>query len=61
MARDLEQDFDFVVLGTGLTESILAAALSIAGAKVLHLDPNPFYGSHEYVRFAPRIFLQVIC
>lgn len=50
MARELEQhDFDYVVLGTGLTEAILAAALSIAGAKVLHLDPNPFYGSHEYV------------
>eukprot|EP00268_Persea_americana_P012512 TRINITY_DN1529_c0_g1_i2.p1 TRINITY_DN1529_c0_g1~~TRINITY_DN1529_c0_g1_i2.p1 ORF type:complete len:573 (-),score=95.33 TRINITY_DN1529_c0_g1_i2:678-2354(-) len=38
--------FDLIVLGTGLPESILAAAASSAGKSVLHLDPNPFYGSH---------------
>ncbi|GAB4848387.1 hypothetical protein Ancab_003082 [Ancistrocladus abbreviatus] len=38
--------FDLVVVGTGLPESIIAAAASAAGKSVLHLDPNPFYGSH---------------
>ncbi|XP_020090668.1 rab escort protein 1 isoform X2 [Ananas comosus] len=38
--------FDLVVSGTGLPESLLAAAAAAAGKSVLHLDPNPFYGSH---------------
>ncbi|XVE82397.1 hypothetical protein DITRI_Ditri16bG0001200 [Diplodiscus trichospermus] len=38
--------FDLIVIGTGLPESILAAAASTASKSVLHLDPNPFYGSH---------------
>ncbi|ORX58968.1 rab protein geranylgeranyltransferase component A [Hesseltinella vesiculosa] len=37
--------FDVIVLGTGLTESIVAGALSRAGKKVLHLDSNMQYGS----------------
>ncbi|XP_060191859.1 rab escort protein 1 isoform X1 [Lycium barbarum] len=39
-------NFDLIVIGTGLPESILAAAASAAGKSVLHLDPNPNYGSH---------------
>lgn len=39
-------NFDLIVIGTGLPESIIAAAASTAGKTVLHLDPNPFYGSH---------------
>ncbi|XP_077209785.1 rab escort protein [Tasmannia lanceolata] len=38
--------FDLIVSGTGLPESILAAGASSAGKSVLHLDSNPFYGSH---------------
>nr|XP_010927462.1 rab escort protein 1 [Elaeis guineensis] len=38
--------FDLVVHGTGLPESLLAAAAAAAGKSVLHLDHNPFYGSH---------------
>ncbi|XWS58836.1 hypothetical protein CRYUN_Cryun08bG0068100 [Craigia yunnanensis] len=38
--------FDLIVIGTGLPESIVAAAASTASKSVLHLDPNPFYGSH---------------
>lgn len=37
--------FDVVLCGTGLPESILAAACAAAGKTVLHVDPNPFYGS----------------
>ncbi|KAJ0703610.1 putative GDP dissociation inhibitor, FAD/NAD(P)-binding domain superfamily [Helianthus annuus] len=39
-------NFDLIVIGTGLPESIIAAAASTAGKSVLHLDPNPHYGSH---------------
>ncbi|CAH9143155.1 unnamed protein product [Cuscuta epithymum] len=38
--------FDLIVIGTGVSESIIAAAASAAGKSVIHLDPNPFYGSH---------------
>ncbi|XP_025085807.1 rab proteins geranylgeranyltransferase component A 2-like isoform X2 [Pomacea canaliculata] len=44
MASDLPSDFDIVVLGTGLQESILAAAFSRIGLKVLHIDRNDYYG-----------------
>lgn len=39
--------WDAVIAGTGLRESLLAAALARAGKKVLHLDRNPYYGD-EY-------------
>lgn len=39
--------FDLIVVGTGLAESVIAAAASASGKSVLHLDPNPFYGSHS--------------
>ncbi|XP_020593153.1 rab escort protein 1 isoform X2 [Phalaenopsis equestris] len=38
--------FDLIVYGSGLPESVIAAAASAAGKLVLHLDPNSFYGSH---------------
>jgi len=39
--------FDVVVLGTGLTESISAAALAKAGVSVLQVDANNYYGGGE--------------
>ncbi|KAF8897134.1 GDP dissociation inhibitor-domain-containing protein [Infundibulicybe gibba] len=42
-----EGSFDVVIIGTGLTESICAAALSKAGLKVAHIDENPYYGGDE--------------
>ncbi|KAI9194501.1 hypothetical protein LWI28_006592 [Acer negundo] len=38
--------FDLIIIGTGLPASLISAASSAAGKSVLHLDPNPFYGSH---------------
>lgn len=40
-------DWDVVVSGTGVKPSLLAAALSRAGKKVLQLDANDFYGGNE--------------
>ncbi|ONH97292.1 hypothetical protein PRUPE_7G181700 [Prunus persica] len=39
--------FDLIVVGTGIPESVIAAAASATGKTVLHLDPNDFYGSHS--------------
>ncbi|KAJ7446885.1 FAD/NAD(P)-binding domain-containing protein [Mycena galericulata] len=44
---DDEGAFDIIILGTGLTESIAAAALAKAGLKVAHIDQNPYYGAGE--------------
>ncbi|KIO30845.1 hypothetical protein M407DRAFT_20169 [Tulasnella calospora MUT 4182] len=38
------EHWDIAIFGTGLSESILAAALAKAGKKVLHLDENDYYG-----------------
>ncbi|KAL5810135.1 hypothetical protein ACOSQ4_026703 [Xanthoceras sorbifolium] len=38
--------FDLIIIGTGLPASLISASSSAAGKSVLHLDPNPFYGSH---------------
>ncbi|KAJ8764780.1 hypothetical protein K2173_009181 [Erythroxylum novogranatense] len=38
--------FDLIIVGTGLPESVISAAAAASGKSVLHLDPNPFYGSH---------------
>ena len=45
MHADLPEEFDVIVVGTGLTESLLAAACARAGRRVLHLDSNDHYGS----------------
>ncbi|KAI9471023.1 MAG: GDP dissociation inhibitor [Benjaminiella poitrasii] len=47
MNDDLEEtSFDYIVLGTGLIESILAGSLSRIGKKVLHLDSHQHYGGN---------------
>ncbi|XP_037125527.1 rab proteins geranylgeranyltransferase component A 1 [Syngnathus acus] len=44
-AEDLPSDFDVVIVGTGLTESVVAAACSRVGQRVLHLDTRSYYAS----------------
>lgn len=45
MDEGLPKSFDVVIVGTGVTESIVSAAVSRNGHSVLHLDPHEFYGS----------------
>lgn len=35
---------DAIILGTGVTECVLSALLSVEGKKVLHMDRNEYYG-----------------
>jgi len=41
----MDEEYDCVVLGTGLTECILSGLLSVDGKKVLHMDRNDYYGA----------------
>ncbi|KAI1851158.1 hypothetical protein JX265_013276 [Neoarthrinium moseri] len=42
-----DEPWDVVICGTGLQQSLLALALSRSKKRILHLDPNDFYGQHE--------------
>ncbi|KAI8967900.1 GDP dissociation inhibitor-domain-containing protein [Mycotypha africana] len=44
-----DSNFDYILLGTGLIESILAGSLARTGKKVLHLDSHPYYGGNGCV------------
>jgi RAB protein geranylgeranyltransferase component A len=43
VGSDESDYYDTIVIGTGVGESMLAAALSRVGKKVLHIDHNPYY------------------
>ena len=34
----MDEEYDCIILGTGLTECILSGMLSVSGKKVLHMD-----------------------
>ncbi|KAK1361795.1 Guanosine nucleotide diphosphate dissociation inhibitor [Heracleum sosnowskyi] len=40
----MDEEYDVIVLGTGLKECILSGLLSVEGLKVLHMDRNDYYG-----------------
>ncbi|XP_034505027.1 rab proteins geranylgeranyltransferase component A 1 isoform X1 [Ailuropoda melanoleuca] len=46
MADNLPSEFDVIVIGTGLPESIIAAACSRSGLRVLHVDSRNYYGGN---------------
>lgn len=43
----MEEDYDIIVLGTGLTECILSGLLSVEGKKVLQIDRQDHYGGES--------------
>jgi len=43
----MEEEYDVIVLGTGLKECILSGLFSVAGKKVLHMDRNDYYGGES--------------
>jgi RAB protein geranylgeranyltransferase component A len=45
MYKDIDnKQFDYIIIGTSLCESILSAYLAKNGKKVIHLDQSKFYG-----------------
>jgi Rab GDP dissociation inhibitor len=40
----MDEEYDCIILGTGLKECILSGVLSVEGKKVLHMDRNDYYG-----------------
>lgn len=40
----MEEEYDVIICGTGLTECVLSGLLSVNGKKVLHIDRNDYYG-----------------
>ncbi|KAH6605174.1 Rab geranylgeranyl transferase escort protein [Trichoderma cornu-damae] len=44
-----DTQWDVVISGTGLQQSLLALALSRSGKNILHVDPNEYYGEAEAV------------
>ncbi|CDH52243.1 rab gdp-dissociation inhibitor [Lichtheimia corymbifera JMRC:FSU:9682] len=57
----MDEQYDIIVLGTGLTECILSGIFSVEGKKVLHMDRNDYYGGESaslnlkqlYAKFRP--------
>ena len=43
----MDEEYDCIVLGTGLSECILSGMLSVSGKKVLHMDRNKYYGGES--------------
>lgn len=43
----MNEEYDVIVLGTGLTECVLSGLMSVNGKKVLHLDRNDYYGGES--------------
>ncbi|KAE8668258.1 Guanosine nucleotide diphosphate dissociation inhibitor [Hibiscus syriacus] len=43
----MDEEYDVIVLGTGLKECILSGVLSVDGLKVLHMDRNDYYGGES--------------
>ncbi|XP_072386367.1 rab proteins geranylgeranyltransferase component A 1 [Diabrotica undecimpunctata] len=46
MDYEFPTEFDIVIVGTGIIESIISAAASRVGKRVLHVDEKEYYGGH---------------
>ena len=63
----MDQEYDAIILGTGLKECVLAGLLGVAGKKILHMDRNKYYGGEsasitplEEVGFIKVCFFKII-
>ena len=43
----MNEEYDVIVLGTGLKECVLSGLLATKGKKVLHIDRNEYYGGES--------------
>ena len=49
------KEFDLLVCGTGIVESIVASSAALAGKRVLHIDGNEFYGDCDATLPLPQL------
>eukprot|EP00301_Raphidiophrys_heterophryoidea_P009929 c14945_g1_i1.p1 GENE.c14945_g1_i1~~c14945_g1_i1.p1 ORF type:complete len:463 (-),score=123.36 c14945_g1_i1:234-1577(-) len=52
----MDEEYDAVILGTGLKECILSGILSVTKHKVLHMDRNDYYGGESASLNLDQIF-----
>eukprot|EP01027_Heterolobosea_sp_BB2_P025629 GEZU01039334.1.p2 GENE.GEZU01039334.1~~GEZU01039334.1.p2 ORF type:complete len:444 (+),score=192.55 GEZU01039334.1:117-1448(+) len=52
----MNDSYDAIVLGTGLTECVISGLLSVNGMKVLHMDRNNYYGGESASLNLEQIF-----
>merc|ERR1712137_271199 len=57
-AVKMNEEYDAIVLGTGLKECIISGLLSVSGMKVLHLDRNDYYGGESASLTVKQLFEQ---
>lgn len=43
----MDEEYDVIVLGTGLTECVMSGLMSVSKKKVLHMDRNNYYGGES--------------
>lgn len=43
----MDEEYDCIILGTGLSECVISGMLSVSGKKVLHMDRNKYYGGES--------------
>lgn len=43
----MDEEYDCIVLGTGMKECVISGLLSVDGLKVLHMDRNGYYGGES--------------
>mmetsp|Transcript_33532 Transcript_33532/g.94333 ORF Transcript_33532/g.94333 Transcript_33532/m.94333 type:complete len:445 (+) Transcript_33532:104-1438(+) len=54
----MDEEYDAIVLGTGLEECIISGLLSVDGLKVLHMDRNGYYGGESASLSLTQLFEQ---
>jgi len=54
----MDEEYDVIVLGTGLKECVLSGLFSVAGKKVLHMDRNDYYGGASASLNLEQLFAQ---
>jgi len=62
-----EDNYDYVILGTNLTENILGAGLAVNGEKCLFIDNADRYGGHlsnfnleHYFQYSKSVILILV-
>lgn len=57
----MDEEYDAIILGTGLKECVLAGLLGVAGKKILHMDRNKYYGGESASITPLEEVLSLIC